>query len=61
MKVSDLMSEHVFTVAPDTPLAVVANRMLEYGVSGMPVVAGSPTIPTIRRVQSWKRRRPGRR
>jgi CBS domain-containing protein len=38
MKVSDLMTENVFTVAPDTPLTVVANRMLEYGVSGLPVV-----------------------
>lgn len=39
MKVRDLMTEKVFTVTADTPLKVVATRMLEYGVSGMPVVA----------------------
>jgi CBS domain-containing protein len=39
MKVSDVMTENVFTVTADTPLKVVATRMLEYGVSGMPVVA----------------------
>lgn len=38
MKVSDVMTEKVFTVTADTPLKVVATRMLEYGVSGMPVV-----------------------
>lgn len=38
MKVSDVMTENVFTVTADTPLKVVATRMLEYGVSGMPVV-----------------------
>jgi CBS domain-containing protein len=38
MKVSDVMTENVFTVTPDTPLPVAANRMLEYGVSGFPVV-----------------------
>src|SRR5262245_26574223 len=38
MKVSDVMTEDVFTVTRDTPLRLVAQRMLEYGVSGMPVV-----------------------
>lgn len=38
MKVSDVMTENVFTVTADTPLKIVATRMLEYGVSGMPVV-----------------------
>ena len=38
MKVSDVMTENVFTVTRDTPLRLVATRMLEYGVSGMPVV-----------------------
>jgi CBS domain-containing protein len=38
MKVSDVMTENVFTVTPDTPLSTAANRMLEFGVSGMPVV-----------------------
>ncbi len=32
------MTENVFTVTPDTPLTLVAVRMLEYGISGMPVV-----------------------
>jgi CBS domain-containing protein len=38
------MSENVFTVTPATPLKVVATRMLEYGVSGMPVVAEDETV-----------------
>jgi CBS domain-containing protein len=38
MKVSDVMTGNVFTVTAETPLKVVASRMLEYGVSGMPVV-----------------------
>jgi CBS domain-containing protein len=38
MKVTDVMTENVFTVTPDTPLTLVAVRMLEYGISGMPVV-----------------------
>lgn len=38
MLVRDVMTENVFTVRPDTSLKLVATRMLEYGVSGMPVV-----------------------
>jgi CBS domain-containing protein len=38
MLIRDVMTENVFTVTADTPLKVVATRMLEYGVSGMPVV-----------------------
>jgi len=38
MKVSDVMTENVFTVTAEMPLKVVATRMLEYGISGMPVV-----------------------
>jgi CBS domain-containing protein len=38
MKVRDAMTETVFTVTPEVPLKTVARRMLEYGVSGMPVV-----------------------
>ncbi len=38
MLVRDVMTENVFTVRPGTPLKLVATRMLEYGVSGMPVV-----------------------
>lgn len=47
MKVSDVMTENVFTVTAKTPLKVVANRMLEYGVSGMPVVAGGRVLGVI--------------
>jgi CBS domain-containing protein len=47
MKVSDVMTENVFTVAVDTPLKTVATRMLEYGVSGMPVVAGERVLGVI--------------
>ena len=38
MLIRDVMTENVFTVTADTPLKVVATRMLEYGISGMPVV-----------------------
>jgi CBS domain-containing protein len=38
MIVRDVMTENVFTVTADIPLKVVATRMLEYGVSGLPVV-----------------------
>jgi CBS domain-containing protein len=38
MKVREIMTENVLTVSPDTPLTVVATRLLEYGVSGFPVV-----------------------
>jgi CBS domain-containing protein len=40
MKVSEVMTSDVFTVTPETPLKTVAMRMLEYGVSGMPVLRG---------------------
>lgn len=47
MKVKDVMTEHVFTATPDTPLKVVATRMLDYGVSGMPVVDGDRLLGVI--------------
>lgn len=47
MKVSDVMTEKVFTVDSDTPLKIVATRMLEYGVSGMPVVDGDRVLGVI--------------
>lgn len=37
MKVEDLMTRDVITVAPDAPLKDAARRMLEAGVSGLPV------------------------
>lgn len=47
MLVRDVMTEKVFTVEPDTPLKVVATRMLEYGVSGMPVVNGESVVGVV--------------
>ena len=38
MKVRDIMTTNVFTVPVDMPLKQVATRMLEYGISGLPVV-----------------------
>jgi CBS domain-containing protein len=38
MKVRDVMTTNVFTARSDTPLKEVATRMLEYGISGMPIV-----------------------
>jgi CBS domain-containing protein len=40
MKVRDVMTTNVFTAQADLPLKQVANRMLEYGISGMPIVDG---------------------
>lgn len=47
MKVRDLMTEAVFTAPPDMPLKSVATRMLEYGISGMPVVDGDRVVGVI--------------
>jgi CBS domain-containing protein len=47
MKVRHVMTETVFTVTPDTPLKAVATRMLEYGISGMPVVDGERVLGVI--------------
>ncbi|HEX6663388.1 MAG TPA: CBS domain-containing protein [Gaiellaceae bacterium] len=47
MKVRDVMTEEVFTVESDTPLKIVATRMLEYGISGMPVVDGDRVLGVI--------------
>ena len=38
MRVSDIMTTKVFTATRDMPLRLAATRMLEYGISGMPVV-----------------------
>jgi CBS domain-containing protein len=38
MKVRAIMTQTVFTVTPEIPLKVAATRLLEYGISGMPVV-----------------------
>jgi len=47
VNVKDVMTENVFTATPNTPLKVVATRMLEYGVSGMPVVEGDRLLGVI--------------
>jgi CBS domain-containing protein len=47
MLVRDVMTEKVFTVTRDTPLKVVATRMLEYGVSGLPVVADEEVVGVV--------------
>jgi CBS domain-containing protein len=47
MKISDVMSERVFTATPDMPLRLVAERMLEYGISGMPVVDGDRLLGVV--------------
>jgi CBS domain-containing protein len=44
MLIREVMTENVFTVTRDTSLKVVATRMLEYGVSGMPVVGEDETV-----------------
>jgi CBS domain-containing protein len=41
------MTENVFSVTPGTPLTVVANRLLEYGISGMPVVDGGRVVGVV--------------
>ena len=47
MKVRAVMTESVFTATPDMPLKLVATRMLEYGISGMPVVEGERVVGVI--------------
>jgi CBS domain-containing protein len=47
MLVRDVMTEKVFTVTRDMPLKVVATRMLEYGVSGLPVVADEEVVGVV--------------
>jgi CBS domain-containing protein len=52
MKVRDVMTESVFTVAPETPLKTVAKRMLEYGVSGMPVLQEERVVGVVSETDS---------
>jgi len=47
MKVSEVMSERPFTVTRDMPLRLVATRMLEYGISGMPVVEDGRVVGVV--------------
>ena len=39
MKVRDVMSSPAITVGPDTPFAEIVDRLLENGISGVPVVS----------------------
>jgi CBS domain-containing protein len=47
MRVSDIMTMKVFTATRDMPLRLAATRLLEYGISGMPVVDGERLIGVI--------------
>lgn len=47
MRVSDVMTTKVFTATRDMALRLVATRMLEYGISGMPVVEGDRVVGVI--------------
>jgi CBS domain-containing protein len=47
MKVSDVMTMKVFTATRDMPLRLAATRMLEYGISGMPVVEGERVVGVV--------------
>jgi CBS domain-containing protein len=47
MRVNDVMTKKVFTATRDMPLRLVATRMLEYGISGMPVVDGDRVVGVI--------------
>lgn len=47
MKVSDVMTTKVFTATRDMPLRLAATRMLEYGISGMPVVEGERVVGVV--------------
>jgi CBS domain-containing protein len=47
MRVSDIMTTKVFTATREMPLRLAATRMLEYGISGMPVVDGERLVGVI--------------
>ncbi len=44
MRVAEVMSAPVVTVGPETPLRSVAARLVEHGISGMPVLAADGTV-----------------
>jgi CBS domain-containing protein len=47
MKVSDLMTTDVATVAPETALKEVAGLLIERGISGAPVVEGDRVVGVV--------------
>jgi CBS domain-containing protein len=44
MKVADIMTRDVITVAPKTPIHEAAKRLVDHGISGMPVVDESGAL-----------------
>ena len=59
MRVGDIMTTKVFTATRDLPLRLAATRMLEYGISGMPVVDGEQLVGVISETDIlFKERRP---
>lgn len=47
MRVSDIMTNKVFTATRDMPLRLAATRMLEYGITGLPVMDGERLVGVI--------------
>jgi CBS domain-containing protein len=47
MKVRDVMTQNVYTATPELSLKAVATRMLQYGISGMPVVSGDRVVGVV--------------
>lgn len=47
MKVIDLMTRDVLTVAPETPLKNVAALLVEHGISGVPVAEGERVVGVV--------------
>ncbi len=58
MKVSDVMTKNVFTITADMPLKQVATRMLEYGISGLPVVDGERVVGVVSETDILFKERP---
>ena len=47
MRVEDIMTTDVITVEPGTTLKEVATRLIERGISGVPVVEGDEVVGVI--------------
>jgi CBS domain-containing protein len=58
MKVNEVMTKKVFTATRELPLREVATRMLEYGVSGLPVVEGERVVGVISETDILFKERP---
>jgi CBS domain-containing protein len=44
MNVSDIMTQEVVSVAPETPVSEIANLLYKYKISGVPVVQGNKIV-----------------